>query len=76
MRSFISGLLRMRKSRRMRWAVHIIQMEVKRTAYRLLVGKRPKHELVDNVWMDLDETGWDGMAGLVTPRTETIGRLL
>jgi hypothetical protein len=55
-------------------------MGEKRNAYRLLVGKsdrkRPKHKLVDDVWMDLGEIEWDGMAGLVTPRTGTIGRLL
>jgi hypothetical protein len=40
-----------------------------RNAYRILVGKpegkrpleRPRRRLVDNVEMDLRETGWDGM---------------
>jgi hypothetical protein len=41
----------------------------KRTAYRILVGKpegkrplrRPRRRWVDNVKMDLRETGWDGV---------------
>jgi hypothetical protein len=42
---------------------------VKRNACRILVGKpegkrplgRPRHRLVDNIRMDLGETGWDGV---------------
>jgi hypothetical protein len=41
----------------------------KRNAYRILVGKpegkrpigRPRHRWVDNINIDLRETGWDGM---------------
>jgi hypothetical protein len=41
----------------------------KRNAYRILVGKpegkrplgRPRHSWVDNIKMDLRETGWSGM---------------
>jgi hypothetical protein len=54
--------------RRMRWAAHVARMG-KRTAYRILVGKsegkrplgRPRRRLVDNIKIDLRETGWDGM---------------
>jgi hypothetical protein len=43
-------------------------MWVARTAYRMLAGKpeeknslgRPRHRWVDNINMDLSETGWDG----------------
>jgi hypothetical protein len=32
-------MIRMTKSRRMRWAGHVAPMEEKRNAYRILVGK-------------------------------------
>jgi hypothetical protein len=39
------NIIKMIKSRRMRWVGHVVQMEAKRSAYRLLVGepegKRP-----------------------------------
>jgi hypothetical protein len=54
------------KSRMMRWAGHVAQMDEKRNTYRLLVGKpegniplgRPRHRLVNNIRMDLGEVGW------------------
>jgi hypothetical protein len=57
------------KSRRMRWAGHVSRMGETRKAYRILVGKperkrplgRPKHRWVDNIKIDLRETGWDCM---------------
>jgi hypothetical protein len=57
-------ILRMIKSRRMRWAGHVARMWEARNAYRILVGKpegRPRRRRVDNIKMDLRETGWDGM---------------
>jgi hypothetical protein len=54
------------KSRRMRWARHLARMREKRNAYRPLVGnpagrlrRRPRHEWVDNIKMDLEDTRWD-----------------
>jgi hypothetical protein len=55
------SIIRMIKSRRMRWAGHVARMGEKRNAYRLLVGKpegkrplgRPRLRWVDNVMMDL-----------------------
>jgi hypothetical protein len=55
------NIIRMTKSRRMRWAGHVAQMGKKRNAYRILVGKpngkrplgRPRHRWVDNIKMDL-----------------------
>jgi hypothetical protein len=48
---------------------HVARMGEKRNAYRILVGmperKRPlgrtRRKWVDNIKMDLRETGWDGM---------------
>jgi hypothetical protein len=57
------------KSRRMRWAGHVVRMGEKRNAYRILVGKpegkrtlgRPRRRWVDNIKMDLREIEWDVM---------------
>jgi hypothetical protein len=57
------SIIRIIKSRRMRWAGHVARMWQKRNAYRLLVGKRPlgkpRRRWVDNIRMDLGEVGWD-----------------
>jgi hypothetical protein len=55
------NIIRMMKSRRMRWAGRVARMEEKRNAYRILVGnpeeKRPLGRLrrrwVNNIKMDL-----------------------
>jgi hypothetical protein len=60
------NIIRIMKSRRMRWEDHVARMGEKRNAYRLLVGKpegrrplgRPRRRWVDNVRMDLGEVGW------------------
>jgi hypothetical protein len=60
------SIIRVVKSRRMRWAGHVARMGEKRNAYRLLVGKpegrrplgRPRRRWVDNIRMDLGEVGW------------------
>jgi hypothetical protein len=62
------NIIRMIKSRRMRWAGHVARMGEKRNAYKTLVGTpegkrplgRPKCRWVDNNKIDLRETGWDG----------------
>jgi hypothetical protein len=54
---------------KMRWARYVANMGEERNAYGLLVGKpegkcllgRPRRRLVENIAMDLSETGWDGM---------------
>jgi hypothetical protein len=54
------SIIRMIKSKRMRWAGHVTRTEGKRNAYRILVGKperrrllrRPRHSWVDNIKMD------------------------
>jgi hypothetical protein len=60
------SIIRIFKSRRMRWAGNVAQMGEKRNAYSLLVGKpegkrplgRPRHRWADNIRMDLGEVGW------------------
>jgi hypothetical protein len=60
------SIIRIIKSRRMRWAGHVAEMGEKRNAYRFLVGKpnrkrplgRPRHRWVDNIRMHLGEVGW------------------
>jgi hypothetical protein len=59
-------IIRIMKSRRMRWVGHVARMGEKRIAYRLLVGKpegkrplgRSRRRWVDNIGMDLVEVGW------------------
>jgi hypothetical protein len=59
------SIIRIIKSRRMRWAGHVARMGEKRNAYRLLVGKpegkrplgRPRRRWVDNIRMDFGEVG-------------------
>jgi hypothetical protein len=63
------SIIRIIKSRRMRWAGHVARMGGKRNAYRLLLGKsegkrplgRPRRRWVDNIKMDLLEIGWGGV---------------
>jgi hypothetical protein len=57
------------KSRRTRWARHVVWFGEKKNAYRILVrkpeGKRPlgtpSRRRVDNIKIDLRETAWDDM---------------
>jgi hypothetical protein len=60
------NIIRVIKSRRMRWAAHVARMGEKRNAYRLLVGKpegkrplgSPKRKWVVIIRMDLGEVVW------------------
>jgi len=69
------NIVRVIKSRRMRWAGHVARMSEERGVYRVLVGKpkgrrplgRPRREWVDNIRTDLQEVGcgyidWIGLA--------------
>jgi hypothetical protein len=59
-------IIRMIKTRRMRWTGHVARMGEKRSAYRLFVGKpegrrplgRPRRRWLDNIRMDVVEVGW------------------
>jgi hypothetical protein len=56
------SIIKVVKSRRMRWTGHVARMGAKRNAYKLLEGKRPlgrpRRRWVDNIRMDLVEVGW------------------
>jgi len=69
------NIVRVIKSRRMRWAGHVARMGEERVVYRVLVGKpkgrrplgRPRRRWVDNIRTDLQEVGcgymdWIGLA--------------
>jgi hypothetical protein len=63
------NIVRVIKSRRMRWAGHVARMGEGRGVYRVLVGKsegkgslgRPRRRWVDNIKMDPPEVGCGGM---------------
>ena len=62
----LPNIVRVVKSRRMRWAGHVARMGKDRGVHRVLVGKpegegplgRPRHRWEDNIKMDLQEVGW------------------
>jgi len=69
------NIVRVIKSRRMRWAGHVARRGEQRGVYRVLVGKpegkrplgRPRRRWVDNISMNLQEVGcgyvdWVGLA--------------
>jgi hypothetical protein len=69
------SIIRIIKSRRMRWVGHVARMGEKRNVYRLLVGKpegrrplgKPRCRWIDNIKIDLLEIGlsvvdWIGLA--------------
>jgi hypothetical protein len=57
------SIIKITKSRTMRWAGHVARVGKKKNVYRLLVGKpegkrplgRPRHRWVDNIKMDFLE---------------------
>jgi hypothetical protein len=57
-----ASIIRIIKSRRMRWTGHVARMGEMRKAFRLLVGKRPlerpRRKWVDNIRKDLGKVGW------------------
>jgi hypothetical protein len=61
-------IVRVIKSRRMRWAGHVARMGEGRGVYRVLVGRRegkrllerPRRRWEDNIKLDLRETGIEG----------------
>jgi hypothetical protein len=63
------SIIRIIKSRRLRWAGHVARMGEKRNVYRLFVGKpkgnrklrRPRRTWMDNIEMDLAEIKFGGV---------------
>jgi hypothetical protein len=63
------NIVRVIKSRRMRWAGHVVRRGEERGVYRILVGKpegkrplgRPRNRWEDNIWMDLQDVRCGGM---------------
>ena len=57
------NILRVIKSRRLRWAWHVARMEERRSAFKILTGKptgkrplgRPRRRWEDNIRIDLEE---------------------
>jgi hypothetical protein len=78
------SIIRIIKSRRMRWAGHVTRMGEKKNACRLLVGMpegkrplgRPRRRWVDNVMMDLGEVGWGDVDWIGLARIGTGGEFL
>jgi hypothetical protein len=74
--NLIHNVMRVIKSRRLKWAGHVARMGELRGVYRVLVGRkpegktplgRPRRRWEDNVRMDLQEVGcgcgdWIGLA--------------
>jgi hypothetical protein len=58
------SIIRMMKSRRMRWAGHVARIGAIMNAYTIFVGKpeenRPSRRWVNNIKMDLREKEWAG----------------
>ena len=55
------NIVRVIKSRRLRWARHVDRMEEGRSAFKMLTGKRPlgrfRRRWEDNIRMDLEDIG-------------------
>jgi 3-oxoacyl-ACP reductase-like protein len=66
---FSLNIVRVIKSRRIRWQVHVARMGERRDVNRVLVGKRerkrplgrPRHRWEDNIKKDLQKVGCVGM---------------
>jgi hypothetical protein len=79
-----TNIIRVIKSRRMRWAGHVARMGKGRGAIRILVGRserrkplgRPRSRWEDNAEVDLQEVEERAWTGLIWLRLGTVGGLL
>jgi hypothetical protein len=63
------NIVRVIKSRVIRWAGHVVRMGEERSVYRVLMGKpegkrplgRPRHRWENNISWDFQEVGCEGM---------------
>jgi hypothetical protein len=80
----VGYIVRVIKSRRMRWAGHVARMGEGRGAYRVLVGRpegkrplgRPRRRREDNIKMDVREIGSMWRTGFSWLRIGSCGGLL
>jgi hypothetical protein len=80
----LPSMIRIIKSKRIRWAGHVARMGEKRNVYRLLVGKteekrplgRSRRRWIDNIKMGILEIELGCWTGLVWLRRGTVGELL
>jgi hypothetical protein len=83
------NIVRVIKSKRMRWAGHMARMGEERGVYRVLVGTpegrrkwgRPRRRWVDNIRMDLQEVGcghmdWIGLAQVIDRRRTLVSAVM
>jgi hypothetical protein len=70
------SIIRIIKSRRMRWAGHVARLGGSKNEHRFLIGKpegrrslgRPKCKWMNNIRMDLGVIGWAGMDWIGLPQ--------
>ena len=78
------NIVRVIKSRRLRWTGHVASMVEGRSAFKILTGRpagkrplgRPRRRWEDNIGMDLEEIGINAGIGLIRLRIGTIGEPL
>ena len=78
------NIVRVIKSRRLRWAGHVFRMEEGRSAFKILTGKptgkrpsgSPGGRWEDNITMDLEEIDINVGIGLIRVRIGIIGEPL
>jgi hypothetical protein len=78
------NIIRMIKSRRMRWAGHVARIGEKMNAYRIPVGKpegkrplgRGIRRWMDNIKINFREIGWDGVDWIDLAQDRANGGLL